>query len=99
MALIGHAVLEKKIFENGGRTTDGRTPEHGYTISLPGKPYGLGELKYKAMPFLSGMRTRRCLGQIYHMCDRFIGSSAVLHVSSVYSSGECDSSAPSKICT
>ena len=36
-ALIGQAVLEKKIFVNGARTTttddDGRTPEHGYTIS------------------------------------------------------------------
>ena len=26
LALIGQAVLEEKIFENGGRTTDGRTP-------------------------------------------------------------------------
>ena len=39
LALIGPAVLEKKIFENGGRRTDdyddGRTTDHGYTISLP----------------------------------------------------------------
>ena len=30
LALIDQVVLEKKIFENGGRTTD-----HGYTISSP----------------------------------------------------------------
>ena len=35
LALICPAVLEKKIFENGGRTTDGRTTDHGYTISSP----------------------------------------------------------------
>ena len=28
-----------------GRTTDGRTPEHGYTISSPCEPDGSGELK------------------------------------------------------
>ena len=33
LALTGPAVLEKKIFENGGRRTDGRTTDHGYTIS------------------------------------------------------------------
>ena len=27
------------------RTTDGRTPEHGYTISSPCEPKGSGELK------------------------------------------------------
>ena len=31
LALIGQAVMEKKIFENGGR----RTTDHGYTISSP----------------------------------------------------------------
>ena len=56
MALIGQAVSEKKIFENGGRRTDGRrttdgqwtdgrTTEHGYTISSPCEPDGSGELK------------------------------------------------------
>ena len=51
MALIGQAVSEEKIFENGGRrtddgrTTDGRTTEHGYTISSPCEPDGSGELK------------------------------------------------------
>ena len=33
LASIDPAVLEKKIFENGGRTDDGRTMEHAYTIS------------------------------------------------------------------
>ena len=28
-----------------GRTTDGRTTEHGYTISSPCEPDGSGELK------------------------------------------------------
>ena len=51
MALIGQAVSEEKIFENGGRrtdgrrTTDGRTTKHGYTISSPCEPDGSGELK------------------------------------------------------
>ena len=46
MALIGQAVSEEKIFENGGRRTDdGRTTEHGYTISSPCEPDGSGELK------------------------------------------------------
>ena len=49
LALIGQAVSEKKIFENGGRRTDGRrmdgrTTEHGYTISSPCEPHGSGEL-------------------------------------------------------
>ena len=47
MALIGQAVSEKKIFENGGRRTDGRTTEHWYTISSPCEPDGSGELKTK----------------------------------------------------
>ena len=29
---------------NGRRTDDGRTPEHGYTISSPCEPNGSGEL-------------------------------------------------------
>ena len=59
MALIGQAVSEEKIFENGGRRTDGRrtddgrtdgrTTEHGYTISSPCEPDGSGELK---MPYV-----------------------------------------------
>ena len=48
MALIGQAVSEKKIFENGGRRTDaGRTPDHGHPISSPCEPNGSGELKNK----------------------------------------------------
>ena len=39
MRTISPAVSEKKIFEivddDGRRTDDGRTPEHGYTISSP----------------------------------------------------------------
>ena len=51
MALIGQAVSEKKIFENGGRRTDdGRTTEHGYTISSPCEPDGSGELKIRYTP-------------------------------------------------
>ena len=40
LALIGQAVWEKKMFEivDDGRTTDGRAPVHGYTISSPGEP-------------------------------------------------------------
>ena len=50
MALIGQAVSEKKIFENGGRRTDGRTDDgrtldHGHLISSPCEPNGTGELK------------------------------------------------------
>ena len=44
MALIGQAVSEKKIFENGGRR---RTPDHGHPISSPCEPNGSGELKRK----------------------------------------------------
>ena len=48
MALIGQAVSEEKIFENGGRrrrtTGYGRTPDHGHPISSPCEPYGSGEL-------------------------------------------------------
>ena len=35
LASIGPAVLDKKIFKNGGRTDNGRTTEHAYTISSP----------------------------------------------------------------
>ena len=49
MALIGQAVSEEKIFENGGRRTDGRTTELGYTISSPCEPDGSGELKKSSL--------------------------------------------------
>ena len=63
LALIGQAVSEKKIFENGGRRTtdgqttdgrrtDGRTTEHGYTISSPCEPDGSGELKRVSISFI-----------------------------------------------
>ena len=41
LALIGPAVLKKKIFENGGRTDDG--PWLNY--NLTNEPKGSGELK------------------------------------------------------
>ena len=41
----------KKIFEDGGRTIDGQTPERGYTISSPCESDGAGELKSYAVPF------------------------------------------------
>ena len=44
LALIGRAVSEKKIFENGGRRMDRRRLD-GYTISPPWEPNGSGELK------------------------------------------------------
>ena len=42
-----------------GRTTDdgrtdGRTPEHGYTISSPCEPDGSGELKIQSRKVLKG---------------------------------------------
>ena len=33
------------MVDDGRRTTDGRTTEHGYTISSPCEPDGSGELK------------------------------------------------------
>ena len=56
---VGQAVSEKKIFENGGRrtdgrrTTDGRTTEHGYTISSPCEPDGSVELKIGYFSYFS----------------------------------------------
>ena len=49
MALIGQALSEKKIFENGGRRTDddGRTTDHGHPISSPCEPNGSGELNQR----------------------------------------------------
>ena len=41
LALIGQVVLEKKIFENGGRRTDGRRLYY----KLTNEPKGSGELK------------------------------------------------------
>ena len=47
LALIGPAVLEKKIFENGGRTTDGHRTDDGSWLryKLTNEPKGSGELK------------------------------------------------------
>ena len=66
LALIGQAVSEKKIFENSGRRTtdgrrtDGRTTEHGYTISSPCEPDGSGELK-SADQLCSNCTADQCL--------------------------------------
>ena len=47
LASIGPAVLEKKIFENGGRTTDGQRTDGGACLyyELINEPKGSGELK------------------------------------------------------
>ena len=48
LALIGNAISEKKIFENGGQMDEGQTDGsrlEGYTISSPCEPNGSGELK------------------------------------------------------
>ena len=49
LALIGQAVLEKKIFENGGRRTDGRRTDDGPWLyyKLTNEPKGSGELNIK----------------------------------------------------
>ena len=43
LALVGQAILEKKIFENGGRRTDDHGPWLYY--KLPNEPKGSGERK------------------------------------------------------
>ena len=67
LALIDQAVPEEKIFENGGRTTDGRRLD-GYTISSPCEPNGSGELKMLTiigiLTFMSRINFR--LGGIEH---------------------------------
>ena len=47
LALIGPAVLEKKIFENGGRMMDGQRMDNGPWLyyKLTNEPKGSGELK------------------------------------------------------
>ena len=35
------------MVDDGRRTTDGRTPDHGHPISSPCEPDGSGELKIK----------------------------------------------------
>ena len=47
LALIGPVVLEKKIFENGGRTVDGQRTDDGPWLNykLTNEPKGSGELK------------------------------------------------------
>ena len=47
LALIGQAVLEKKIFENGGQRMDGRRTDDKQWLyyKLTNEPKGSGELK------------------------------------------------------
>ena len=49
LALIGQAVLERKIFENGGRQTDGPRTDDGPWLyyKLTNEPKGSGELKMR----------------------------------------------------
>ena len=42
---ISHSAISRCDKNGGRRTTDGRTTEHGYTISSPCEPDGSGELK------------------------------------------------------
>ena len=44
-----------------GRTTDGRTTKHGYTISSPCEPDGSGELKSQYIPYHRFMFTLKSL--------------------------------------
>ena len=55
--LIGQAVSELKIFENGRRRTDdGR--DHGHPISPPCRPNDSGKLKLGLAAFLNASRLR-----------------------------------------
>ena len=47
-----------------GRRTDGRTTEHGYTISSPCEPDGSGELK---IPFSHDAAHTRVVGIVYSL--------------------------------
>ena len=49
LALIGQAVLEKKVFENGGRRTVDDGPWLYYRLT--NEPKGSGELKSIILPF------------------------------------------------
>ena len=46
-----------------GRRTDGRTTEHGYTISSPCEPDGSGELKIGSPENIGKNRKNRSTGQ------------------------------------
>ena len=46
-----------------GRTDDGRTPEHGYTISSPCEPEGSGELIKLGCKGV--LNTRTCYPDVY----------------------------------
>ena len=44
-----------------GRTTDGRTPDHGHPISSPCEPNGSGELKTALDPVFNTDKTFTCI--------------------------------------
>ena len=60
------------MFENvnGRRTDDGRTPEHGYTISSPCEPEGSGELK-SLVKTIFGRKIFICQSIFKKMCGTF----------------------------
>ena len=57
---------------NCGRTTDGWTPEHGYTISSPCEPNGSGELKIQAPSHLLWLYSPVCIGPVRKPEDRVV---------------------------
>ena len=61
LALIDQAVLEKKIFENGGRWTDDGSWLY---FKLSNEPKGSGELKINSSETVSGLKLK--LGRIVH---------------------------------
>ena len=56
-----------KLFTTTTMTTTMRTPEHGYTISLPCEPDGLGELKIALWSTQSSLKD--CFGLANHVID------------------------------
>ena len=50
---------------NGRQTDDGRTPEHGYTISSPCEPNGSGELKKQLLFIRSTILVKELLMSVH----------------------------------
>ena len=60
LAVIGQVVLEKKIFENGGRTDDGRTDDGPWLYyKLTNEPKASGEQKKNNIFFVSWRNSLR----------------------------------------
>ena len=70
LASIGPAVLEKKIFENGGRTDNGRRTDGGACLNykLTNEPKGSGELK---IVFIIIIFIKRRVGETGVECTTF----------------------------